>query len=196
MAGLPPAGIYLAIAAIAAIENIFPPVPADTAAALGGFLAARNPHLSPWVVWAVTVGGNTASATAIYLFARRVGKDFLASRYGRRLLSPTLVVKVQTEFERHHVWGIFLSRCLPIYRSVVPALSGIMHIPARRAIPAIAAASAMFYGLVVWLAYTLGQNWEAVKGMVQRLGLGLMAVSALVTIGIIWLVVRRRRARG
>ena len=125
-----------------------------------------------------------------------MGKRFLASRLGRRLMSPALVAKVQVEFEQHHTWGIFVSRCLPIYRAVVPALSGIMHIPARRAIPAIAAASAMFYGLVVWLAYTLGQNWTAVKGMMERLGLGLMAVSALVTISIIWLVVRRRRARG
>lgn len=171
-------------------------MPADTAAALGGFLAARNDQLSPWLVWVVTVVGNVASATAIYYFARHVGKDFLASRFGRRVLSPQLVAKVQTEFERHHVWGIFLSRCLPVYRSVVPALSGIMHIPARRAIPAIAAASMMFYGLVVWLAYTLGQNWEAVKGMVQSLGLGLLAVSALVTVGIAWLVIRRRKARG
>jgi membrane protein DedA with SNARE-associated domain len=103
---------------------------------------------------------------------------------------------VQVEFEQHHTWGIFVSRCLPIYRAVVPALSGIMHIPARRAIPAIAAASAMFYGLVVWLAYTLGQNWAGVKEIVGRLGVGLLAVSALVTIGIIWLVIRRRRAHG
>jgi len=111
-------------------------------------------------------------------------------------MSPELVTRVQVEFERHQVWGIFVTRCLPIYRSVVPALTGIMEIPARRVIPAIAAASALFYGLVVWLAYTLGQNWAAVKDAVQSLGIGLLAVSGLVTLGIIWLVIKRRRARG
>jgi len=196
IAGLPPAGIYLAIAAIAALENIFPPVPADTAAALGGFLAARNPHLSVWVVWAVTVAGNAGSATAIYLFAGRVGRRFLDSRLGRRVMSPQLVARVQTEFEQHQVWGIFVSRCLPVYRAVVPALSGILHIPARRAIPAIVVASALFYGLVVWLAYTLGNNWAAVKHLLANLGLGLVVVAGILTITIAWLMMRQRPTRG
>ncbi len=62
LAGLPPAGIYLAIAALAALENIFPPVPADTAVALGAFLSARNPAINLLAVYAVTVSANVASA--------------------------------------------------------------------------------------------------------------------------------------
>jgi len=139
------------------------------------------------------VAGNAGSATAIYLFARRVGKRFLDSKLGRRVMSPELVARVQTEFEHHQVWGIFVSRCLPVYRAVVPALSGIMHIPARRAIPAIVTASALFYALVIWLAFTVGQNWEAVAALIGRLGTGLAAVAVAATAAIVWYVVRRRR---
>ena len=36
---LPPGLLYAAIAGLAALESVFPPVPADTAAAFGAFLA-------------------------------------------------------------------------------------------------------------------------------------------------------------
>ncbi len=195
IAGLPPVGIYLVIAGLGALENLFPPVPADTAAALGGFLAARNPHLSVWLVYLVTVAGNVGSAVGVYAFARHVGKGVLASRLGRRILSPETVAAVQQRYEQHHVWGIFLSRCLPIYRAVVPAFAGMMEIPASRAIPPMLAASALFYGVVVWLAYTLGSNWEAVQGIVERIGAALLAAAAVTTLGLTWLLIRWRRRR-
>ena len=193
VAGLPPAGIYLAVALLAALENIFPPVPADTAAALGGFLASRHLGLNVWLVWAVTVTGNVGSALGVYAFARKVGKNVLQSKLGRRILSPDLVHAVQNEFERHHTLGIFLSRCLPVYRAVVPAVAGMMEIPASRVVPAIAAASALFYGLVVWLAYTLGRNWEHVQGMVGKLGLVLLGLAIVATVVIVVLLKRWKK---
>jgi membrane protein DedA with SNARE-associated domain len=193
--GLSPAGVYLAVALLAALENIFPPVPADTAAALGGFLAAQNPRLNVWLVWLVTVAANAGSAIGVYLLARKAGKGILASRLGRRILSPETVAAVQQRYERHHVWGIFVSRCLPVYRAVVPAFAGMMEIPASRAIPPMVAASAMFYGAVVWLAFKLGSNWDAVQGTVSRLGTGLLIAAGVVTVLVVWAVVRARRKR-
>ena len=185
IAGLPPAGIYLAVALLAAFENIFPPVPADTAAALGGFLAAQHGSVNVIVVYLVTVVGNVGSAIGVYAFARRHGQAVLHSKLGKRILSPELVNKVKHEFERHHTLGIFISRCLPVYRAVVPAVAGMMEVPASRVVPAIAAASALFYGLVVWLAYTLGRNWDAVQGLVGRLGMVLLAVAVVATVVIV-----------
>lgn len=196
IADLPPAGIYLVIGLLAALENIFPPVPADTAAALGGFLAAQNPRLSVLLIYVVTIVGNIGSAAGVYLFARRVGKGFLASRLGRRLVSPELMTTVKDRYERHHVWGIFVSRCLPVYRAVVPPVAGMMEVPARRAIPAMAAASALFYGAVVWLAYTLGSNWSVVEAAVGRMGRVLLGLAVLVTVLLLWLWSRWRERRG
>src|SRR5215207_1337963 len=42
MQGLPPALVYLVIGAFAALENIFPPVPADVIALFGGFLTGQG----------------------------------------------------------------------------------------------------------------------------------------------------------
>ena len=37
--GLPPTAVYAVIGILAGVENIFPPVPADTAVAIGAFLS-------------------------------------------------------------------------------------------------------------------------------------------------------------
>ena len=74
---LPPGPLYGLIAALAAVENVFPPVPADTAVALGAFLAGRG-IMDPWVVFGLTWTANVGSGAVVYALARR----------GRGVLSP------------------------------------------------------------------------------------------------------------
>lgn len=102
---------------------------------------------------------------------------------------------VRHEYERHHVWGIFLSRCLPIYRAVVPPFAGMMGVSALRAIPAIAAASALFYGAVLFVAYRLGANWNALSHALGDIGILLAGVALLVTALLVAALIRRRVAR-
>ncbi|NUQ20388.1 MAG: DedA family protein, partial [Gemmatimonadaceae bacterium] len=42
LTALRPAVLYLVLALVAAVENICPPIPADTVVAFGAFLAARG----------------------------------------------------------------------------------------------------------------------------------------------------------
>ena len=117
----------------------------------------------------------------MFFFARRVGPAFLQSRLGRRLLPERALATVRHEYERHHFWGILVSRFLPVYRAIVPPFAGMLGVSAARAIPAMAAASAIFYGLVVWLAYSVGQSWSAVRHALGDLGIGLAVAAAIVT---------------
>ena len=188
--------MYLTIAALAALENIFPPVPADTAAALGAFLAARNPAIWIWVVYVVTVTSNVATASLTYALARRHGQAFLESRLGRRLINEHAVSVVRHRYERHHTWAIFASRILPVYRAVVPPFAGLIGVPPSRALPPIALEAALYYGAIVYLAHTLGENWDAISRALDNLGVALAAAAALVTVLLVWIALRRRSRRG
>ena len=42
VAGLPQAGVYAVLIVLSAVENVFPPVPADVAVVLGAFLSQRG----------------------------------------------------------------------------------------------------------------------------------------------------------
>lgn len=196
LANLPPAGVYLVIAALAALENVFPPVPADTAAALGAFLAARNPALNVWIVYATTVGSNVATAVGMFYVARRFGAALLRSRIGQRLLSDQGRAVVQHRYQAHHLWGIFVSRFLPVYRAVVPPFAGMVGVSAARALPAIAAASAVYYGLVVLIAHRVGVSWDVVRHALGDLGLVLAVTAVAATAAVVWLLQRRRGRTG
>lgn len=190
---LPPAGVYAAIGVLAALENIFPPVPADTAVALGAFLAAREPHLNIVAVYLVTVIANCASAIGVFLAGRHYGRAFFASRIGRSLLSETTLHHIEAAYQKHHWWGLFVSRFLWGYRAVTPPFAGLTGLRMRQAAPPIVLATSLYYGLLVFLAWEVGANWERVQHMVGRLGLGLGLMAAVVTVVLVWAIRRYRR---
>ncbi|HXF96775.1 MAG TPA: VTT domain-containing protein, partial [Gemmatimonadales bacterium] len=190
---LPPRPLYALITALAALENIFPPVPADTAVALGAFLAGRG-IMNAWVVFALTWSANVASGAAVYGLARRYGPAFFRGRVGRRLVSEAVLQRIAREYQRHGVWGIFLSRLLPIWRGVVMPFAGVSGVPAHRALLPLAAASALYYGTLTALITLLATNVESVLRWLSRINtvLGLLAAAAAAGL-LVWGWVRARR---
>ncbi len=191
----PPAGIYGVIALLAALENIVPPVPADSVVALGAFLAAQGADVTLTGVFLATWLPNVASAIGMYWVARTVGRGFVESPTGRRLLSPRAMRALERTYQRHHLWGIFLSRFLPGYRAVVPPFAGIAGLGAVRALTPVVVASGLWYGFVVWLAHRLGSNWDGVQHAIGRVGWWLAAVAVVVTVALALAVWRWRRSR-
>jgi membrane protein DedA with SNARE-associated domain len=193
LAGLPPVAIYGSIAILAAVENIFPPIPADTAIALGAFLAHRG-ITSPGTVFAVTLVANVASAMAMYFLAARHAPALFRSRIARSLLPEDGMAFVRREYDRFGLVGLFIGRMLPGFRAVVAPFAGLIHLgPLRAGIP-IALASAIWYGGLIYAAALLGDRFDEillVVGNVNR-SLGYIALAALV--GILFWIRRRRRA--
>lgn len=172
-----------------------PPVPADTAVALGAFLAARGAPVHVLGVYGVTVVANVASAIGMYYVALTVGRSFLETRTGRRLLSASAQGTIERAYQRYHLWGIFVSRFLPGYRAVVPPFAGIARLPAPKALPPMAIASAIYYGIIVAGAYRVGASWEAVLEFVRQVSLELLVLALAVTLVLGFLFWQARRAR-
>ena len=194
LVSLPQWELYGFIALLAGLENIFPPVPADTAAALGAFLSARGAELALLGVYVATVVPNVATSAGMYVLGQTAGRSFFASRLGRKLVSRRAMRTITRLYERHHVWGIFVSRFLPGYRAVIPPFAGVVGIPLWKALPTIALASGLYYGLLVLLAYHVGRNWEAVRSAVGHVSAWLGVAAVLVTAGALFLVWRHRRS--
>jgi membrane protein DedA with SNARE-associated domain len=191
LAGLPPFALYAALAGAAAIENFFPPFPADTVVAFGSFLAARGEgsvvgsFLATWF-------GNVAGAMGVYALGRHYGAERLAARFG----GEGAQTRVRALYARYGVWALALSRFVPGIRAVVAPLAGALRVPPSAAAFAIGAASAVWYGGITFLAYRLGEDWSALQRAITTAGRG-VAVAAAVAAALAaaaWLVVRRRRA--
>ncbi|HTR19503.1 MAG TPA: DedA family protein [Gemmatimonadales bacterium] len=191
--GLPAVPLYIAIAVFAAVENVFPPVPADTVVAFGAFLAGRG-TLDAWVVFGLTWVANTGSAAGMYLLGRHYGRPFLDGPIGRRMVSPEALAHVERAYERHGSYGIFVSRLLPVWRALVPPFAGVARVPARRALVPMVLASGLWYGALTYLVATFGSNFESVLRAMSRVNavLAVFAVVILVALGV-WIYRRAKR---
>jgi len=193
LAGLPSAALYGALAVVAGMENVFPPVPADTVVAFGSYLAARTDRSVVSVFLAVWVG-NVAGAMLMYWLGRRYGAERLAARMGGGDASAAKA-RLDALYGRFGIVALFVSRFLPGIRGFVPPLAGAARIPAVRTGVVMAAASAIWYGSIAYLAYRIGDDWSAISRAAVASGrwIGGAAMAVAVLAAAAWLLVRRRR---
>ena len=197
LARLPAAPTYLVLMALSALENIFPPVPADVAVALGAFLAQRG-EVSVGLLCLLCWASNVGSAAWMYSFARAHGALFFREGWGRKVMSPEVLSALQHAYDKWGVVGIFVSRFLPGLRAGVTPFAGVVGLsPARALVPA-AVASLIWYVFLVAVGSSVARNWDAVKQLVadanRVLGLAALAAAALLAFWI-WRRTRKSRAR-
>jgi membrane protein DedA with SNARE-associated domain len=183
---LPPLVIYLFIGAGAAIENIVPPVPADTFVLFGAFLAAAG-RANPWLVFGATWIANVGSAMAVYWLAGKYGPGFFRTSLGRWLLHPRQLERVAGFYARWGTVAMFFSRFIPGVRAMVPVFAGISRVRPARALPPLACASALWYGLLVIVGTVAGRNWEAILAAFERVNRVLLWIGlVLIAVVIVW----------
>jgi membrane protein DedA with SNARE-associated domain len=184
--------LYLLLGAGSALENLFPPLPADTFVLLGGFLAAGG-RADAWTVFLVTWLANTSSALLVYWTGLRFGRPFFQVGLGRHLLNPGQLRRLQRFYDRWGLPAIFFARFLPGLRAMVPVFAGVTH--QRFAVVAfpVMVASGIWYGMLVWLGATAGRNLPAVGHWlagVNRLLL-VLAVALVGALALWWFRTRR-----
>jgi len=121
-----PVLLYFLLGAGSALENIFPPIPADTFVLLGAFLAA-NSRADARTVFLVTWLSNTLTALLVYWAGHRYGRSFFQVGMGRRLLNPSQLERLGRFYRRWGLPAIFFARFLPGLRAMVPVFAGVTH---------------------------------------------------------------------
>ncbi|MBB4638703.1 DedA family protein [Longimicrobium terrae] len=185
MQGLSEALVYVVIGLFAAVENVFPPVPADAIALTGGFLAGQG-VVNPWIAFLIVWICNVAGALLVYWLGRRYGPALFDTRAGRFLVQPKQMARLASVYDRHGAKVIFVSRFLPAFRAVVPIFAGTTGMSFWRAAVPIAVASGAWYGLIVYLGATAGQNWDRIRAAVDASGRWLAIAAAILAVIVVW----------
>ena len=194
LAHLPTVPTYLVLMALSALENVFPPVPADVAVALGAFLAQRG-EVSAVLLGVLCWLSNVASAASMYFFARSHGEGFFRDGWGRRIMPPDVLVALRYAYDRWGVAGIFVSRFLPGVRAAVTPFAGVAGMTAWRVILPTALASALWYTLLIAAGSALGLSWDTVRRLVDRSSQALGIVGAIAAALAVWWLWRRARPK-
>ncbi len=191
---LPPVLTYVVLGAGAALENLVPPVPADTFVVLGSFVATHG-RATLIAVFFVTWLANVTSAFAVYLAAHRYGPLFFQTGFGRKILDPAQVIRIGQFYDRWGVAAIFITRFLPGFRAIVPVFAGVTH---QRALPVgvpIVIASGIWHGMLVLLGRLAADNFEQILAVFSTMNRSLLAVTMVLALGVtLWW--RRTRGRG
>ena len=186
LAGLPPVVLYLSLAAFAAVENVFPPLPTDTVVAFGTWLAARG-NGSALGAFLCTWIGNVAGAAAMYAVGRRHGTDWMHRTFPR-LADAAGEERLRALYSRYGVLALVVSRVIPGVRALVPPFAGALRVPAIPALAAMALASAAWYGFISYLAWKAGSDWDNVLALIARSGRVITVAASVLALagGLLW----------
>lgn len=178
--------IYLILGLGAAVENIVPPVPADTFVLAGALLAARG-AADPWLVFLATWSLNSISAVGMYAVARRYGRRFFGMPIARWVLREHQLEQLGGFYIKYGVPAIFVSRFLPAWRAVVPVFAGISGMTAWKVVPPVVVASGLWYGMLVYFGAVMGRNLGSILATFESVNSILLWIALVLIAGaVVW----------
>lgn len=200
MLGLVEALGYVGLAVLSLFENVVPPVPSEFVLPFAGFLVAEG-RLNVLLVLLATSVGGFLGTTAFYWLGRVMGEErvraFIA-RYGRFvLLRVADYDDALAFFQRYDAQVVFWARFVPGVRSLISLPAGVAGMGFGRFALYTVMGTVLWNGALVAAGWALGERWQEVLDVVDRLEGPLWVLLALVVVGwIVWQRRRRARAEG
>jgi membrane protein DedA with SNARE-associated domain len=182
--GLP--GIFLLMTP----ESACIPIPSEATMLFAGFNVA-NGEYSLVAAVAVGVAGNVVGSWIAYAVGY-FGRIDLLEKHGKALhVKPSHLEWADRWFARYGNAAVFFSRMIPIIRTFISLPAGVARMPFWRFTVLTLAGCIPWILMLTLVGRSAGQNWERWKNHLHYVD---YAVLALIIVGIVLLVVRRRRA--
>jgi len=191
-AGLP--AIFLLMVA----ESACIPIPSEATMLFAGFAvanpeqAATTHHLTIVSVVIAGVLGNLVGSWIAYGVGRW-GRIELVEKHGRWLhIKPSHIEWADRWFQKYGDPAVFFSRMLPIIRTFISLPAGVARMPFWRfTLLTLAGCAPWVLGLAL-AGQAVGSEWESVRKYFEYVD---YAVIATILVGIVYLLIRRRRSR-
>lgn len=165
-----------------AVESVFFPIPSEVVMPLSGWMLIADKGHSAWLVLLAGFYGALGSligALIIYAVGAWGGRPLL-ERYGRYVLITSADLDTANRwFDRYGTWAVFLSRLVPVARSLISLPAGVTRMPL---IPFILLT---FVGSFIWslglayAGYQLGDNWESIRDVMRPVEIPILIVVVL-----------------
>ena len=186
----------LGVAALVALENIFPPIPSELVLLLTGFNVSEARFGFVGAIVFATIG-SVVGAYFLYGVGRLLNEErleaFLAG-VGRFVgLKKSDVHKGFQWFERHGTLVVLFGRLVPVVRSVVSIPAGADKMPLGRFTALTAFGSLVWNTIWISIGWGLGDQWKKAGRWGDYIQYGAIA---LIAIGLVVLIARARRRSG
>ncbi len=179
---------YPGIAAVMALENIFPPIPSEAVMPFAGFLVAQGQFsLLPTI--GAGVLGTVLGAVALYAIGAVLSGDRfrqLIGRYGKYILvSEKDLARAEEFFARRGEWAVLIARVIPIIRSIISVPAGFVKMGMGKFLVLTTLGTAAWTTLLTYAGIVLGDNWAQVEPAIKQYEH--LVLGALLILGVLYL---------
>ncbi|NRQ30858.1 DedA family protein [Nonomuraea sp. NN258] len=165
-------------------------VPGETGVLLLGVAATTPVRFAAMLL--IVALGVTAGDHVGYGLGRRYAGRMRDTRVVRRL-GVRHWDRATAALHRHGAAAVFVTRLIPIVRTLTPAAAGAARVPYRRFLPASLTGSLLWSGVYVGLGAFAGASATHLERLLGRFSWALLAILVLFTVAAI--VIRHRRRR-
>ncbi|HLF19673.1 MAG TPA: DedA family protein [Bacteroidota bacterium] len=183
LALLDPFWVYLTIAGIAYIENIFPPFPSDVVVIAAGSLVGIG-TINFGLALLLATAGSTLGFMTMYKVGDWFGAKILEK--GKIKVIPIDGVhKVEAWFRKYGYWVVVVNRFMAGTRAVVAFFVGMSELSLLKSAVLSFVSALAWNFLLLYAGKALGQNWRSIIIYLQAYGQTITIVVIAVIIGII-----------
>ena len=180
---------YIGVAAVLALESVFPPIPSEAVLPLTGFLVSQGRMNFVGALIAATVG-SVVGALILYWLGYAWGEDRIRQfikRYGRwMLLTEEDLDRSQEWFDHHGRTAVLIGRLAPLVRSLVSIPAGVTKMPLVTFTIYTTIGSALWNAVLIGAGWGLGESWTHVQQYQQLFGYGVLGALGLAVAWFVW----------
>jgi membrane protein DedA with SNARE-associated domain len=173
------------------LESACIPVPSEATMLFAGFNVSRGEYS---LIAATLVGtlANLVGSWVAYAIGY-YGRIDILEKHGRKLhIKPSHLAWADRWFERHGDATVFFTRMLPIVRTFISLPAGVARMPFWRFSVFTVLGCLPWVFMLTFIGQQVGARWESWKDSLHYID---YAVAAAIVLGIVYLVVKQRRAK-
>jgi membrane protein DedA with SNARE-associated domain len=178
---LDPLWIYVAIASIAYIENIFPPFPSDVIVVAAGSMAGLG-RVDLFTALVLATAGSTVGFLTMYKIGDWFG-DKILEQGKIKFIPIDKVHLVEGWFKKHGYWIVVVNRFLAGTRAVVSFFAGMSELSLWKSLILSAVSALGWNFLLLYLGRELGENWRSIGSYLETYGIGMTVALGIAVLG-------------
>jgi membrane protein DedA with SNARE-associated domain len=173
---------YLAIFFGSLADSLIPIVPSELVYGAGGYWAYKG-YINIPVAVAIAVFGNLLCSALFWYLGKKYGHSFIL-KWGKYLgFTSKDMDKAEKVFEKYGYWSVLVCQFIPLFRSLISIPSGILELHFRKFMIFTAIGATIWNGVLMVIAYNLGENWGQIAIMVSKFGKPLFVIACLIILG-------------
>jgi len=181
---------YLGIFIMMAIESSFIPFPSEIVLVPAGYLASQG-EMSILMIMLSALCGSMVGAFVNYYLAFTLGRKFL-EKYGKYFfIKESMLLKMDSYFEKHGAISTFSGRLVPGVRQLISIPAGLAKMNLLTFSAYTALGAGIWALILTLLGYFIGENQELINSYLKQITTVVLLL--LVIIGAIYYTKQKRR---